>query len=390
MFFPVVTLIQPFYCRKAVQILTLVFFALFFTGCIEPVGKTSMSLSKLSFETGYNMKLKHKIFEHSIFYSDKIEAVYFSHFDSALIILCEKALYKLSKEKIERIMTSSGKKISGDVIMVEPTLIYQGEIQDFHMSRLSNKAVWLDGDDMVIFDISEENIVKEIARLSAEEDVVDAYLSPSGQKLLFIVELDREEDDLLFYNWYLCDIVTGDSEALFSEPLARPPVFLSWMENETRMLFSDAVDEVPFLMNVSGFSRQELKIPVLETGLQGLLTSFQHGYIAITTTDRLDRGRVSIISSELELLEELDIEGPDSDLRAVEWSPGTSRLLVSHRMSKENRYYLVQSNLKDVHRLMTLDSSTSLEFRHPTWLYDDLHIVWSAPRELHFFILPVR
>ena len=348
-----------------------------FIACnILPIGKSNRDK--------HIMKINSKTYIHSSFINDLPLAIHYSQIDQSLFIACEGGLYKLTENQLKKIQDLPEKIVEGDVSMIHPLSLYKGVIEDFRLPSTSRRAAWLDNERVIIFDIKQGKIEKTFGSPEENEGIVDIYLSPTGQKVLFIVETDGNDEEFLLYDWFIYDFQNNNKTKVFQESSINPPVFIAWSAGEENLVFSDSGAEWIFSINIHTNHTEDFKLPIPELKVENIVTSSKNDIMAISGIGARNKSEVFLFSKSSASIHKVDIGTSDANLIAIEWSPQGQWLLLKDQSPIRNTYYLTRHDSAEVFGILDFETE-SLDFVDPIWLYDDSHLGWISENKLWIY-----
>jgi hypothetical protein len=348
-----------------------------FIACnILPIGKSNRDK--------HIMKINSKTYIHSSFINDLPLAIYYSQIDYSLLVVCEGGLYKLTEKQLKEIQELPEKVVEGDVSMIHPLSLYKGVIEDFRLPSGSKRAAWLDDERIFIFDMEQGKIEKTLSSPSENEGIVDIYLSPTGQKALFIVETDGNDEDFLLYDWFIYDFQNNNKTKVFQESSINPPVFIAWSAGEEDLVFSDSGAEWIFSINIHTNHTKDFKLPIPDLKVENIVTSSKYDIMVISGIGAQDKSTIYQVSKSSASIHKVDIGVSDADLFALEWSPQSQWLLFKNQLPIKNTYYLTRYDFAETLDILDLEAE-SLDFVDPIWLYDDSHLGWISENKLWIY-----
>lgn len=332
------------------------------------------------------MKISGKTYIHSSFINDPPTSIHYSQIDQSLLIACEGGLYKLTENQLKQIQDLPDKFVEGDVSMIHPLSLYKGEIEDFRLPPFSSRAAWLNDEKIFIFDIKHAKIEGTLSSPSENEGIVDIYLSPTGQKALFIVETEQDDEAFLLYDWFVYDFQNKNKIKVFQESSINPPLFIAWSTGEEDLVFHDSGTEETFSINIHTHHKVGFKLPIPELKVENIVTSSKNDFMAISGIEAQDKGGIYLISKSTASIHKVDIDISDADLFVLEWSPHGQWLLFKNQLPIRNTYYLTRHDIAETLDILDLEAE-SLDFVDPIWLYDDSHLGWISGNKLWIYTI---
>ena len=254
------------------------------------------------------------------------------------------------------------------------------------MPPSSRRAAWLDDERIFVFDIKHKKIETTLSSPSNDSGIVDIFLSPTGQKALFIVETERDDEAFLLYDWFVYDFQNKNKTKVFQESSINPPLFISWLKDKEDLVFYDSGAEGAFSINFHTHHIKDFNLPIPDLKVENIVTSSKNDIMAMSGTGAQDKSKIFLFSKSSASIHETDIGSSDADLIALEWSPQGKWLLFKDQLPVRNTYYLLKHDLTETIDIIDLKTE-SMDFVDPIWLYDDSHLCWISENKLWIYII---
>jgi hypothetical protein len=153
----------------------------------------------------------------------------YSRDQEKLFFIDNDRLCSISLDDLKQLKNAARHSIERDLIVLSD------ECSVFSIATEGPNAAYVDYDESVnLVDLSDPAL-KSRVEIGNEEDSVSAIsISPNGDLVLYLKEMDRSNEPLLVYQWQLLSSETGELSpvAIFGEPEIRMPNLIGWWSPE--------------------------------------------------------------------------------------------------------------------------------------------------------------
>ena len=257
--------------------------------------------------------------------------------------------------------------------------IYSGEVEEFNLAIRGTLAIWTDEGKIVIFDLHREKIECTVQPAREEERYTEAYVDPFGKTALSLVEIDKEEESLLLYEWRLLDIHKNEWLVLDSVKTTLPKTFLSWLPNGEEILFHNEYDGTTSIVKKDGSLKSVLNlVPSPDMVIESVSFSPDGELLALCFKDEEDQGGIFIYSRNSNDLKKLaDFKQLKMNPNNITWSPQGDWILFRDTYPSDPLMRLISSNGEHIFGLFPVPLDY-LEEPVGKWLSAGKHIVWHS------------
>jgi hypothetical protein len=243
------------------------------------------------------------------------------------------------------------KSISKDL-----NLLYKGKSQ----KTSSREVLKPTPSELVVFSTIEPRIVASRKPAQPENSIVEAYVSPGGDAVIFLEEIDRRDDPLLLSQWNIYSPSSGEARPILGVPVIRPHRFIGWVSSHAAVFKAD--DGGIWLVEDTNTPARQVLSPEAGAAVQGSVVSASSHFFAATVSG--ERGGIYLFDNANPFSSAgRKIAGPLS--QAITIGPDDLKLLMAiMREDDDVEYGVVDLQQCDFERRAVLDD------------VEDVAIIW--------------
>jgi hypothetical protein len=155
----------------------------------------------------------------------------YSRAGSGLLIAGD-SLVRISAAQLQSALLTAGDRFVLDVLGTGLDVVLPTALRALSAPARSPLVAGVGEDDeLVLFDLIGREITATRAPRLPGNAVVEVHVSPRGDAVVFLEEIDRDDEPLLLHQWFLFSPGTGTERAVLGEPAVRPFECLGWLSD---------------------------------------------------------------------------------------------------------------------------------------------------------------
>lgn len=252
---------------------------------------------------------------------------------------------------------------------ITPRLACPVSIDHADPSPRSNLIVFIEEGAVKVFEPEKTQVETSIPAPVPESEFVEAIAHPTGSHLLALLEIEKEDEEFLYYKWLLYGMNEKTGIEIFSDASLRPPSLLCQCDPAS-VVFYDSQSEQLILYNIQTHQSQKFPLPASLNSVESICPNLPKNRIVISGTDEDSYERTYILSDWSQVIKELELDTPHGHLQAISWSPDGRFLLFRNRSDTTDTYYLTDHTFEMDTAIISLKRG-EIDHVDWTWLEDD-------------------